>query len=129
MGPLDQSLAGTIEAPDMETVERLQRLLLDTFATLRRDGLRASEPVWRDSQEVRQQAFGVAEVLEFTASVGSEVMADVLSDYLGRELRKRWPEEAATVHAEHDAVTVRLLESTVVVRVSDSRSRDERRFS
>src|SRR5688572_30235724 len=105
------TLTGTIEAPDMETVERLQRLLLDTFATLRRDGLRASEPVWKDSQEVRQQAFGVAEVLEFTASAGSEVIADVLRDYLSRELRERWPEEAAAVHAEHGAVTIRLLQS------------------
>jgi hypothetical protein len=129
MGPLDSSLIGTIEAPDMETVERLQRLLLETFATLRRDGLRASEPVWKDSQEVRQQAFGVAEVLEFTASVGSELMADVLRDYLHRELRKRWPEEAAAVHAEHCAVTVRLLESTVVVRLSNSSSPDERCYS
>ena len=129
MGSLDVSLTGSIAAPDMETVEQLQRLLLDTFASLRRDGLRASEPVWKDSQEARQQAFGVAEVLEFTASVGSEVMADVLGEYLGRELRKRWPTQAAAVDAEPSVVTVQLLASTVVVRLSDAGLRDERTYS
>lgn len=129
MGSLDSSLTGSIEAPDMETVEQLQRLLLDTFSTLRRDGLRASEPVWKDSQEARRQAFGVAEVLEFTASIGDEVMADVLCEYLRRELCRRWPDEAAAVQAEDSEVTCRLLGATVVVRLSDAAIRDARTYS
>ncbi|MDQ2642873.1 MAG: hypothetical protein M3020_03595 [Myxococcota bacterium] len=118
MGPLDSSLAGSIEAPDMETLEQLQRLLLDTFASLRRDGLRASEPVWKDSQEARQQALGVAELLEFTASAGSEVMAEVLGEYLSRELGRRFPTEAATVQTEDSAVTVQVLGSKLAIRSS-----------
>ncbi len=129
MGPLDSSLAGSIEAPDMETLEQLQRLLLDTFASLRRDGLRASEPVWKDSQEARQQALGVAEVLEFTAPAGSEVMADVLREYLSRELGRHFPTEPASVQAEDSAVTVWVLESKVAIRLSAPDPGVERTYS
>lgn len=129
MGPLDSSLAGSIEAPDMETLEQLQRLLLDTFASLRRDGLRASEPVWEDSREARQQAHGVGEVLEFTASAGSEVMLEALCEYLSRELGRRFPTEAATVRTEDGAVTVRVLESKLAIRSSAPDSSVERTYS
>jgi len=129
MSSLDHSLTGSIEAPDMETVEKLQRMLLGAFATLRRDGLRASEPVWHDTQEARRQAFGVAEVLDFTAAVGKEVLAGVLSEYLDRELSARFPGAEHAVHAEHGAVTVRLQGSTVVIRLSGPEARDDRTYS
>jgi hypothetical protein len=113
----------------METLEQLQRLLLDTFASLRRDGLRASEPVWKDSQEARQQALGVAELLEFTASAGSEVMAEVLREYLSRELGRRFPTEAAAVRTGESGVTVQVLDSKLTIRLSAADCSVERTYS